>query len=44
MTRRVISTATLALGGAAIILVAGGVFLLATLVRGLVPSLRGLPS
>jgi zinc transport system permease protein len=30
--------------GAAIILVAGGVFLLATLVRGLVPSLRGLPS
>lgn len=30
--------------GAAIILVAGGVFLLATLVRGLVPSLRGMPS
>lgn len=30
--------------GAAIILVAGGAFLLATLVRGLVPSLRGLPS
>ncbi|GLS16505.1 MULTISPECIES: metal ABC transporter permease [Hydrogenophaga] len=30
--------------GAAIILVAGGAFLLATLVRGLVPSLRGMPS